>query len=191
MRQGMKVKRVLPSSKQRVFGLPPKQVLEKFSREYPNHKNQRLYLLPGKEESAVIKAVLPSKQLIFNVKQTQGKELEFHPAGAFNAGFTHREVFGIGTPRGAGIGRAALRTELAIARKHGQDQHIVNSQQKSSTLLFLKEGYKIDPTTNRQAMAVTGIRTEKQLIEFLKNPSTPEELKHGWNLVRQIKPSRK
>ncbi len=188
MQAGLKARRILPSSKQRVFGLPPKQVLEKFSAEFPNHKNQRLYLIPGEKESAVIKAILPSKQLLFNVKHSSGN-LEFHPAGAFNHGFTHREVFG--APRGVGLGRAALRTELAIARKKGLKHHNVNSPHKSSTLMFLKEGYKIDPATNKQAMAATGIRTERELIEFLTKQSTPEELKHGWNLVRQINPSKK
>ena len=180
-----KAKRINITSKQKVFGISSKTILDSFRHQFDNsHKYARLYVVPDKERPrVVIKANTHSgSQILFEVK-TYNNNLQFEPVGVFDEGFGHRLIRDKSL-RGKGLGSKALASERALKRAKGRPQAAVKTDQKSTLMLLLKNGYKINKAASAGAMVATGIRTEKELIEFLKKKREADPILEEFRLEK-------
>lgn len=180
-----KAKRLNPKAAdiaaRKVLGKPASEAFSFMKGMFPDTPF-RMYKIEGRAPRYVALMRLPSKQMLFEITRTSQGEFtigdaknELTPVGTFSLGFNHREITDP-TLRGRGLGSKALRIDMAHARKGGFSVNHGVTQRKSTALLYLKNGFRVDVKASAEALNAFGVRTQAELLAYLNNPSTPERV---------------
>ncbi len=178
-----KAKRINITSKRKVFGRSPKELVAEFRNQLISGTNVRIYSVPGTNERFVLQSVsMGGTQDLFEVR-TRGNAITFNHVGRFTGGFTHREITDA-TLKGKGLGTRTLKSERALARAKGHPQSPITTNQRSTLLLLLKNGYRINRAASAEAIKATGVKSEKALADFLKKKGTFDHIIEEFRLEK-------